>query len=128
MNKTKLISTLLIVLLGFGVFAAVPQVKAADDTVNFGYVQWPGVTVKTHVAAKIANYLGYETEMTAAPETVIFKSLENKDLDIFLGNWLPTMEKTFNEYQKKGVIHNVRVNLEDVVYKTAVPEYVMKQE
>jgi glycine betaine/proline transport system substrate-binding protein len=124
MNKTKLISTLLIVLLGFGVFAAVPQVKAADDTVNFGYVQWPGVTVKTHVAAKIANYLGYETEMTAAPETVIFKSLENKDLDIFLGNWLPTMEKTFNEYQKKGVIHNVRVNLEDVVYKTAVPEYV----
>jgi len=124
MNKIKLISTLLIVLLGFGIFAAVPQVAAQDDIINFGYVQWPGVTVKTHVAAKVAEYLGYETEMTAAPETVIFKSLENKDLDVFLGNWLPTMEKTYNEYQKKGVIHNVRVNLEDVVYKTAVPEYV----
>jgi len=124
MNNTKLISTLLIVLLGFGVFAAVPQVQAADETIDFGYVQWPGVTVKTHVAAKIADYLGYETEMTAAPETVIFKSLENKDLDIFLGNWLPTMEKTFSEYEKKGVVHNVRVNLEDVVYKTAVPAYV----
>lgn len=124
MYKTKLISTLLIVLLGFGLFAAVPQAQAAEDTVRFGYVQWPGVTVKTHVAAKIGNYLGYETEMTAAPESVIYKSLENNDLDVFLGNWLPTMEKTFSEYQKKGVIHNVRVNLEDVVYRTAVPEYV----
>lgn len=124
MYKTKLISTLLIVLLGFGLFAAVPQAQAAEDTVRFGYVQWPGVTVKTHVAAKIADYLGYETEMTAAPESVIFKSLENDDLDVFLGNWLPTMEKTFSEYEEKGVIHNVRVNLEDVVYRTAVPEYV----
>lgn len=124
MNKTKLISTLLIVLLGFGIFAAVPQAQAADETVRFGYVQWPGVTVKTHVAAKIAQYLGYETELTAAPETVIFRSLENDDLDIFLGNWLPTMELTFNEYQEKGVVHNVRINLEDVVYRTAVPAYV----
>jgi len=124
MNKIKLISTLLIVLLGFGLFAAVPQAAAQNDTINFGYVQWPGVTVKTHVAAKVAEYLGYETKMTAAPETVIFKSLENKDLDVFLGNWLPTMEKTFSEYQKRGVVNNVRVNLEDVVYRTAVPAYV----
>lgn len=124
MNKIKLISTLLIVLLGFGVFAAVPQVAAQDDTIDFGYVQWPGVTIKTHVAAKVAEYLGYKTKMTAAPETIIFKSLESEELDIFLGNWLPSMEVSFNEYKEKGVVENVRVNLEDVVYRTAVPEYV----
>ena len=124
MNNTKLISTLLIVLLGFGIFAAVPQVSAQDDTINFGYVQWPGVTVKTHVAAKVAEYLGYETEMTAASQAIIFKSLETKDLDVFLGNWLPTMQMHFDEYKEKGVVHNVRVNLEDVIYKTAVPAYV----
>ena len=124
MKNTKLISTLLIVMLGLGIFAAVPQVEAQDNTVNFGYVQWPGVTVKTHVAAKIAEYLGYETEMTAASQAIIFKSLETKDLDVFLGNWLPTMKLHFDEYKEKGVVHNVRVNLEDVVYRTAVPEYV----
>ncbi len=124
MNNIKLISTLLIVLLGFGVFAAVPQVAAQDNTINFGYVQWPGVTMKTHVAAKVAEYLGYETEMTAASQAIIFKSLETEDLDVFLGNWLPTMQMHFDEYKEKGVVHNVRVNLEDVVYKTAVPEYV----
>lgn len=124
MNNKKLVSTLLIVLLGFGLFAAVPQVAAKDDTINFGYVQWPGVTIKTHVAAKVADYLGYETKMTAASQAIIFKSLETEDLDVFLGNWLPTMKMHFDKYQEKGVVHNVRVNLEDVTYRTAVPEYV----
>jgi glycine betaine/proline transport system substrate-binding protein len=124
MNNKKLISTLIIVLLGFGLFAAVPQVAAQDDTIDFGYVQWPGVTIKTHVAAKVAEYLGYETKMTAASQAIIFKSLETEDLDAFLGNWLPTMKMHFDEYQEKGVVHNVRVNLEDVTYRTAVPEYV----
>ena len=124
MNNKKLISTLLIVLLGFGLFIAVPQVAAQDETIDFGYVQWPGVTVKTHVAAKVAQYLGYETKMTAASQAIIFKSLETEDLDVFLGNWLPTMKMHFDEYQEKGAVHNVRVNLEDVIYQTAVPEYV----
>lgn len=124
MNNKKLVSTLLIVLLGFGLFAAVPQVAAQDDTVDFGYVQWPGVTIKTHVAAKVVDYLGYETKMTAASQAIIFKSLETKDLDVFLGNWLPTMKMHFDEYKEKGIVHNVRVNLEDVTYRTAVPEYV----
>ncbi|MFW5979150.1 MAG: ABC transporter substrate-binding protein [Halanaerobium sp.] len=127
MYKTKLISTLLIVLLGFGIFAAVPKAQAADDTINFGYVQWPGVTVKTHVAAKVAEYLGYETDMTAASQSIIFKSLDTEDLDVFLGNWLPTMQMHFDKYEEKGSVHNVRVNLEDVVYRTAVPEYVWEE-
>ncbi|MFW5809107.1 MAG: ABC transporter substrate-binding protein [Halanaerobium sp.] len=124
MNKTKLVTTLLIVLLGFGVFAAVPQASAADETIDFGYVEWPGVTVKTHVAAKVAEYLGYETEMTAGSQSIIFKSLDTGDLDVFLGNWLPTMKMHFDEYEEKDAVHNVRVNLEDVTYRTAVPEYV----
>ncbi|MFP4020273.1 MAG: ABC transporter substrate-binding protein [Halanaerobium sp.] len=124
MNKTKLVTTLLIVLLGFGVFAAVPQASAADDKIDFGYVQWPGVTIKTHVAAKVAEYLGYETEMTAGSQSIIFKSLDTGDLDVFLGNWLPTMKMHFDEYEEKDAVHNVRVNLEDVTYRTAVPEYV----
>lgn len=124
MNTIKSISMFLILFLAFGFFAAVPTAAAQDDTINFGYVQWPGVTIKTHIAAKVANYLGYETQMTAASQAIIFKSLETEDLDVFLGNWLPTMKMHFDKYKEKGVVHNVRVNLEDVVYQTAVPEYV----
>jgi len=124
MNNKKLVSTLLIVLLGFGLFTAVPQVAAQDDTIDFGYVQWPGVTIKTHVAAKVADYLGYETKMTSGSQAIVFKGMDTGDLDVFLGNWLPTMKMHFEKYEKKGSVHNVRVNLFDVVYRTAVPEYV----
>lgn len=124
MDKIKIISTLLIVLLGFGVFAAVPKTEAADQTIDFGYVQWPGVTVKTNIAIKIAEYLGYDAEMTSGSQAIVFRGLDTGDLDVFLGNWLPTMKLHFDKYQEKGTIHNVRVNLWDVVYKTAVPDYV----
>jgi len=124
MNNLKLISALLVLVLGFGLFAGAPQAKAADDTVNFGYVQWPGVTVKTNVAKKVVEYLGYESEMTSGSQAIVFKGLDTGDLDVFLGNWMPTMKIHFDKYKEKGSVHNVGVNLYGVVYSTAVPEYV----
>ncbi|RCW43836.1 MULTISPECIES: ABC transporter substrate-binding protein [unclassified Halanaerobium] len=125
MKKFKLISIFLILTAVVAVTGIqAPAVSAQDDTIDFGYVQWPGVTVKTHVAAKIAEYLGYDAEMTSGSQAIVFKGLDTGDLDVFLGNWMPTMKMHFDKYEEKGSIHNVRVNLWDVVYKTAVPDYV----
>ena len=129
MKKSKLVSILLVLfvgvsMVGFGVVQAARFEEATDKTVNFGYVQWPGVTVKTHVAKKIAEYLGYETKMTSGSQAIMFKGMDTGDLDVFLGNWMPTMKIHFDKYKKKGAVENVRVNLWDVVYKTAVPKYV----
>ncbi|MGM0472038.1 MAG: ABC transporter substrate-binding protein [Bacillota bacterium] len=93
-------------------------------SISFGYVEWPGVTVKTHVAQKIFEYLGYEVESQGLVQQVLFKGMENDEIDAFLGNWMPTMKVNFEEYQKKGVVENVQVNLEEALYQTAVPEYV----
>ncbi len=99
--------------------------QAADQKeIKFGYVQWPGVTIKTHVAKKVAEYLGYETTMTSGSQAIVFKGMETGDIDVFLGNWMPTMKMHFDKYEETGAIENVRVNLLDVVYKTAVPKYV----
>jgi len=125
MRKFKLISIFLILTAVVAVAGVqAPVANAQDDTIDFGYVQWPGVTIKTHVAAKVAEYLGYETEMTSGSQAIVFKGLDTGDLDVFLGNWMPTMKMHFDKYEEKGAVHNVRVNLWDVVYKTAVPDYV----
>ena len=123
--KKEIISILLVLVMGLSVVGvATPEAQAADDKIDFGYVQWPGVTVKTHVAMKVAEYLGYEAEMTSGSQAVVFKGLDSEDLDAFLGNWMPTMKIHYDKYHEKGAVHNVRVNLHDVVYRTAVPEYV----
>jgi len=95
--------------------------KAKDTkTIKFGYVNWPGVTIKTHVVRKIAEYLGYKTEMISGSQQVIFKSMETKQVDVFLGNWLPTMSENFKPYEKSGMVKNVKANLSECLFKTAV--------
>lgn len=121
----KITTILLVLIFSFSlVSVGTNTVQAADDSIDFGYVQWPGVTVKTEVAKKVIDYLGYETSMTSGSQAIVFKGMDTGDLDVFLGNWMPTMKMHFDKYQEKGTIKNVRVNLLDVVYKTAVPTYV----
>ncbi|AGB41946.1 ABC-type proline/glycine betaine transport system, periplasmic component [Halobacteroides halobius DSM 5150] len=103
------------------------QKEAQNKTtkkVTFGYVSWPGVTVKTHVAKEVLESLGYKVDIKSIPETVIYKGMENDEIDAFLGNWMPTMKVNFKPYRKKGVIKNIKVNLAEALYQTAVPKYV----
>ncbi len=128
--KRKILAVLLILVFSLSLISIGSNTGLAaedDETIDFGYVQWPGVTVKTHVAKKVLDYLGYETAMTSGSQAIVFKGMDTGDLDIFLGNWMPTMKIHFDKYEEKGTIKNVRVNLWDVVYKTAVPEYVYQE-
>jgi glycine betaine/proline transport system substrate-binding protein len=98
-------------------------VAVAKEKIRFGYVNWPGVTVKTHVANEILQYLGYETDMKMLSVPVVFKGLVTKDLDLFMGAWLPTMMSIVEKYFNNGTIVSVAVNLDETIYTLAVPKY-----
>ena len=104
--------------------AAQNQEQAMMSEIEFGYVNWPGVTMKTHVAKNILEKLGYDVKINSYTQQVLFTGMENDQIDAFLGNWDPTMKVNFKPYQEKGVVENVRVNLEEALYQTAVPTYV----
>jgi glycine betaine/proline transport system substrate-binding protein len=54
---------------------------------------------------------------------VTYKSLaDGKNMDIFLGNWMPTMENDIKQYRDAGTVETVRANLENAKYTLAVPE------
>ena len=122
MNLLKTIGIITISLFIGLSLATVPA--AAADKVTLGYVDWPGVTVKTQVAAQILNYMGYETDLKSLAVPVVFKGLANKDLDIFMGAWLPTMKSISEKYFKDGQIMELTVNLNETIYTLAVPKYV----
>ncbi|MGM0414161.1 MAG: ABC transporter substrate-binding protein [Bacillota bacterium] len=125
MFKKGIIFSLVFALLLTGVsMVLTPAEASAEDTVNFGYVEWPGVTVKTAVASRILEDIGYETESNSYMQQVLFQGMEAGDVDAFLGTWLPTMEVNYREYQESGAVEEVVTNLEKVLYATAVPEYV----
>jgi glycine betaine/proline transport system substrate-binding protein len=121
MKAFKSISLLMLLMMAAAVFAT-PPVVAANE-IRFGYVDWPGVTVKTTVASQILELLGYETDMKSLAVPVVFKGLSNEDLDVFVGAWLPTMKSIAEKYFNDGSIVPVTVNLDETIYTLAVPQY-----
>ena len=128
MRRTKLATGLMVFLLVLSTgTAGVLQAQLPEEIgtkVRFGYVDWPGVTVKTAVTKHILEYLGYDVETEMYLVAVLYKGLSTKDLDIFLGGWLPTMKLYLDPYFEEGTIGKVTINLNETVYTLAVPAYV----
>jgi glycine betaine/proline transport system substrate-binding protein len=93
-------------------------------TVRFSDVGWTDITATTAATSVVLQGLGYEPEVQLLSVPVTYTSLKNKDIDVFLGNWMPTMTADIDPYLKDGSVEQTRVNLEGAKYTLAVPKYV----
>ncbi len=93
-------------------------------TVRFSDVGWTDITATTSATSVVLQSLGYTPEVQLLSVPVTYTSLKNKDIDVFLGNWMPTMTADIDPYLKDGSVEQVRVNLEGAKYTLAVPKYV----
>ena len=97
---------------------------ASCENVRFSDVGWTDITATTAVTSEIVNALGYKASTQLLSVPVTYTSLANGDIDIFLGNWMPTMEADIAKYREAGTVETVRANLEGAKYTLAVPKYV----
>ncbi len=93
------------------------------NTVRFSDVGWTDITATTAATTTVLEALGYKTEIKILSVPVTYASLKNKDIDVFLGNWMPTMEGDIAAYRDDGSVDTVGVNLEGAKYTLAVPKY-----
>ncbi len=94
------------------------------DTVRFADVGWTDITATTAVTSELLKGMGYQTETDLLSVPVTYSSMANGDIDVFLGNWMPTMEADIAKYRDEGTVDTVRANLEGAKYTLAVPKYV----
>ncbi|MDN3611071.1 choline ABC transporter substrate-binding protein [Vibrio ostreicida] len=94
------------------------------ETVRFADVGWTDITATTAVASELIKGMGYKTKTDLLSVPVTYSSMANGDIDIFLGNWMPTMEGDIAKYREAGTVETVRANLEGAKYTLAVPRYV----
>ena len=120
-GKNIITSGLLAVSLSFTAQAADPE---SCKTVRFSDVGWTDITATTAATSVVLEGLGYEPETQVLSVPVTYTSLKNKDIDIFLGNWMPTMEADIAPYREDGSVEAIGVNLEGAKYTLAVPDYV----
>ncbi|MCG6858881.1 MAG: choline ABC transporter substrate-binding protein [Salaquimonas sp.] len=102
--------------------------KAMDadscSPVRFSDVGWTDITATTAVTTFILKALGYETDIKVLSVPVTYQSLKNKDIDVFLGNWMPSMAADVKPFIDDGSVETVAKNLEGAGYGLVVPTYV----
>ncbi len=109
-------------------FAAATSILAGSafaegcDKVVFSDVGWTDITATTAATTLILQALGYETETKVLAVPVTYAGLAGGDIDVFLGNWMPTMEADIAAYRDAGTVDTVRTNLEGAKYTLATNE------
>jgi len=102
-------------------FAGDPE---SCKTVRFSDVGWTDITATTSIANDILQGLGYTPKITVLSVPVTYASMKNKDIDVFLGNWEPSMENDRKpDIADKSVV-DIGANLPTgAKYTLAVPQY-----
>ncbi len=90
------------------------------STVRFSDVGWTDITATTAITTTVLEALGYTTQTLVLSVPVTYTSMANGDIDVFLGNWMPTMEADIAPYRDAGTVDTVRMNLTGAKYTLAV--------
>ncbi|HVK90479.1 MAG TPA: choline ABC transporter substrate-binding protein [Mycoplana sp.] len=106
-------------LLALGISGALAAEPENCGKVRFSDVGWTDITATTATTSVVLKGLGYETETTVLSVPVTYTSLANNDIDVFLGNWMPTMENDIKPFRDAGTVETVRENLEGAKYTLA---------
>jgi len=89
------------------------------DKIVFSDVGWTDITATTAATTLVLEALGYATETKVLSVPVTYTGLAEGDVDVFLGNWMPTMEADIAPHRDAGKVETVRTNLEGAKYTLA---------
>ena len=120
MTFKTLLSTVALSALASTAFAAGDCSK-----VVFSDVGWTDITATTAATSVVLEALGYDTDTKLLSVPVTYTAMGQGDVDIFLGNWMPTMEADIAPYREAGTVDTVRENLEGAKYTLAVNKAAM---
>ncbi len=98
---------------------ALAESHAACGKVIFSDVGWTDITATTAATTVVLDALGYETDIKVLSVPVTYRAMADGDVDVFLGNWMPTMEADIAPYREAKTVDTVRTNLEGAKYTLA---------
>lgn len=109
--------------LSAGIAWGADSTRPQCQTVRLSDIGWTDVTATTAVTSTVLEDLGYKTTITVLSVPVTYAAMKNGDIDLFLGNWMPSMAQDIAPFTKDGSVEVVRANLTGAKYTLAVPAY-----
>ncbi len=109
---------------GVGLLAMAGAANAGDPAscqkMRLSDVGWTDITAITAMTSAILEPMGYEGNINQLAVPVTFASMKSGDIDVFLGNWMPSMENDIKAYREDGSVETIGANLEGAKYTLAV--------
>lgn len=92
---------------------------AECQNVVFSDVGWTDITATTALTTTVLQALGYKPEIKILSVPVTYTAMAQGDVDVFLGNWMPTQENDVRPYLDSGAVETLRTNLTGAKYTLA---------
>ncbi|WP_374375153.1 glycine betaine ABC transporter substrate-binding protein [Dongia sp.] len=126
MSMRKLLATSAMSLVA--VVAAQSGAQATDGesckTIRVPSVGWTDNDAINGLFSTVVKPLGYETQMDVLGFPIVLEGMKNKDIDIFLDNWMPSQSAEITPFLDDKSVVTVGANLEGAGYGPVVPTYV----
>ena len=97
-------------------FSADPE---SCSTVHLSDIGWTDVTSTTATASLLLKKLGYEADIKVLSLPVTYTSMKNKDIDVFLGNWMQSQKGDIQPYLDDKSVESYGPNLVGAKYTLA---------
>ncbi len=102
--------------------------EAACKTVRFADVGWSDIAATTGLASVVLEGMGYKPTVTIASIPITFAGMKNRQIDVFLGYWNPSMTPVIEPFVKANQIKVLeQPNLTGAKYTLAVPDYLYEK-
>ncbi len=85
---------------------------------------WTDITSTNALAGVVLTALGYEQDVSTLSVPVGFEGMKAGDVDVFLGNWMPSHAAFREELDAAGAVEVLAKNLTGAKFTLAVPAYV----
>jgi glycine betaine/proline transport system substrate-binding protein len=121
MMKTILGASAALVLLSSAAFAADAE---SCKTIRMFDPGWTDISSTNAIAGVLLDALGYKADIKTLSVPIGYKAIENKEIDVFLGNWMPAQQKFIDQLDKAKAAEKLKENLPDAKFTLAVPAYV----
>ncbi len=102
--------------------AASTEPPSCQD-VHLSDIGWTDVTSTTAIFSVLLQQLGYQPKITVLSVPVTFAAMKNRDIDVFLGNWMPAQSANRKPFEEDGSVQVIGANLQGAKYTLAVPAY-----
>ncbi len=136
MNKAGMVfavfaGVVVLTLLLYGFFLLSTN-EIGDSSQEFGTIElikvpWMDIAATSAAASLVLEALGYDVVVTSVSVPMVYQGLSSGEKDVFLGNWMPSMQEIAQPHLDHGTVENIGINLEGAKYTLAVPDYVAEQ-